>query len=241
MKLVHRFILLVFLVVCLLPAAQAKKKPKPKPKTVIPPCSQGTPYRRCPACGTAKDAKHITLNVQKNRGTKATNPQTLTVAEIRDPANNNNGKFSPSKKVSVTGFVAGVEPGGMPETCNCTSKKPGGRTDLRDVHINIVADPSEAADQTKYVIVEFTPRWEKTFGFDDSNYEAMRQLIESQIKGKRVKFSGWMLYDFIHEDASQSIRPNQPVCANFGDKNCNWRATPWEVHPVTAYTVVTGP
>ena len=165
----------------------------------------------------------------------------LTVAEIRDPANNNNGKFSPSKKVSVTGFVAGVEPGGMPETCNCTSKKPGGRTDLRDVHINIVADPSEAADQTKYVIVEFTPRWEKTFGFDDSIYEAMRQLIESQIKGKRVKFSGWMLYDFIHANASQSTRPNQPVCAHFGDKNCNWRATPWEVHPVTAYEIVSGP
>ena len=86
---------------------------------------------------------------------------------------------------------------------------------------------------------QFTPRWEKKFGFDDSNYDAMRQLIESQLKGKRVKFSGWMLYDFIHENAAQSTRPNQPVCANFGDKNCNWRATPWEVHPVTAYEIVT--
>ena len=237
MKTLFRIILLVTVVFCFLPPEFAKTKRKSKPIS----CSQGTAYRGCPACGTAKDAKHITLNVQKNRGTKATNPQTLTVEAIRDPANNNNGKFSPSKKVSVTGFVASVDPGGMPETCNCTSNKPGGRTDLRDVHINIVADPSEAADQTKYVIVEFTPRWEKTFGFDDSNYEAMRKLIESQIKGKRVKFSGWMLYDFIHQDASQSTRPNQPVCANFGDKNCNWRATPWELHPVTAYEIVPGP
>ena len=236
MKTLSRLTVLLTIAFCFGPQDLAKSKRSPKPA----PCSQGTPYRGCPACGTAKDAKHITLNVQKNRGTKATNPQTLTVAEIRDPANNT-GKFSPSKKVSVTGFVASVDPGGMPETCNCTSKKPGGRTDLRDVHINIVADPSEAADQTKYVIVEFTPRWEKTFGFDDSNYDAMRQLIESQIKGKRVKFSGWMLYDFIHENAAQSTRPNQPVCAHFGDPNCNWRATPWEVHPVTAYEIVPGP
>ena len=237
MKILARLTVLVTIAFSLGSAgAVAKTKRSPKP----PKCSQGTPYRGCPACGTAKDAKHITLDVQKNRGIKVTNPQTLTVADIRNPANNK-GKFSPSKKVSVTGFVASVDPGGMPENCNCTSKKPGGRTDLRDVHINIVADPSEAGDQTKYVVVEFTPRWEKKFGFDDSNYDAMRQLIESQLKGKRVKFSGWMLYDFIHENAAQSTRPNQPVCANFGDKNCNWRATPWEVHPVTSYEILTGP
>jgi hypothetical protein len=236
MKTLFQITFLVAAVTCFVPPESAKTKPKSKPTT----CSQGTPFRGCPACGTAKDAKHITLDVQKNRGIKVTNPQTLTVADIRNPANNK-GKFSPSKQVSVTGFVASVDPGGMPENCNCTSKKPGGRTDLRDVHINIVADPSEAGDQTKYVVVEFTPRWEKKFGFDDSNYDAMRQLIESQLKGKRVKFSGWMLYDFIHENAAQSTRPNQPVCANFGDKNCNWRATPWEVHPVTSYEIVAGP
>ena len=236
MKLARRLALLTLVVLCLFPFAHAQRRPRTMPVA----CSQGTPYRNCSACGTATDTKHKTLNLQKNRGTAVTSPQQVTVQAIRDPANNT-GKFSPSKQVWVTGYVATVDPGGMPETCNCTSKKPGGRTDLRDVHINIVADPSEAADQTKYVIVEFTPRWEKTFGFDDSNYDAMRQLIESQIKGKRVKFSGWMLYDFIHENAAQSTRPNQPVCAHFGDPNCNWRATPWEVHPVTAYEIVPGP
>ncbi|HSP63723.1 MAG TPA: hypothetical protein VLQ90_12120 [Pyrinomonadaceae bacterium] len=165
-----------------------------------------------------------------------TNPQTITVEAMRDPANNT-GKFTPNKQVSITGLVASVDPGGMPETCNCK------RPDLRDVHINIVADPSEVGDQSKYVVVEFTPRWEKKFHFNDSNYEVMRKAVEDQIKGKRVKFDGWMLYDFIHANASQSTSPNQPVCPNDGQQhpNCNWRATPWEVHPVTAYTVVTGP
>ncbi|HVS82320.1 MAG TPA: hypothetical protein VHE60_11365 [Pyrinomonadaceae bacterium] len=235
MKLARRFTLLTLVILCLLPTAQAKKKPKPK--TIVPPCSQGTPYRGCPACGSkTKDAEHLTLNVNKNRATAVTSPQTITVQAIRDPANNT-GKFTPNKQVSVTGFVATIDPGGMPETCNCK------RTDLRDVHINIVASASEVGDQSKYVVVEFTPRWEKKFNFDDGNYEAMLAAVKAQIQGKFVKFDGWMLYDFIHANASQSTSPNQPVCPNDGQQhpNCNWRATPWEVHPVTAYTVVTGP
>ena len=234
MELAHRFTLLLLLILCLLPTAQAKKL---KPRTSIPRCSQGTPYRGCPACGSnTKDAQHLKLNVDKNRDTAVINPQKITVQEIRDPANDQ-GVFTTEKQVWVTGFVASVDPGGMPETCNCK------RTNLRDVHINIVADPSEAGDQTKYVVVEFTPRWEKKFNFNDHNYEVMRKAVEAQIGGKWVKFSGWMLYDFIHANASQSTSPNQPVCPKDGKlhNNCNWRSTPWEVHPVTAYTVVPGP
>src|SRR5207245_3188638 len=227
-----RFPLLLFVVSYSLPATPGKSKTKKK----LPHCSQGKPYRGCSACGTVTDPKHRTLNVQKNREAVVTNPKKITVKEIRDPANNT-GKFTPNTKVWVTGFVASVDPGGMPETCNCK------RTDLRDVHINIVADPSEVGDQSKYVVVEFTPRWEKKFNFDDSNYDAMKQAVTNQIGGKWVKFSGWMLYDFIHANASKSTSPNQPTCPNDGQMhpNCNWRATPWEVHPVTAYTIVSGP
>jgi hypothetical protein len=234
MKILRRLLLLGLVVFCSLPVVQAQAKHKAaKRKSVA--CSQGTAYRGCPACGTAKRSNNRTLNVQKNRGTTATSPQQITVQEIRDPANDK--KFTPSKRVWVTGFVASVDPGGNKETCNC------GRGDLRDVHINIVADPSEADDKSKYVVVEFTPRWEKRFGFDDSNYGAMRRAVEDKIKGKWVKFSGWMLYDFIHANASQSTAPGNPVCPNDGQQHsgCNWRATPWEVHPVTAYTLVSGP
>ena len=227
----RRLLLLVLVVFCSLPVVEARAT-KHKPAA----CSQGTSYRHCSACGTATDSKHRTLNVQKNRGTAVTNPQKITVQEIRDPANDQ-GVFTPTKKVWVTGFVASVDPGGLQETCNCK------RIDLRDVHINIVADPAEANDKTKYVVVEFTPRWEQTFGFDDSNYDVMRQAVINQIQGKWVKFSGWMMYDFIHANASQSTSPSNPVCPNDGQihSGCNWRATPWEVHPVTAYNVVSGP
>jgi hypothetical protein len=147
MKPVCRFLLLVvFACFSLSASAQA-------------PCSQGQPFRGCKACGTAKSKKGQTLNVQKNRGAKATHPHEVTIAEIRDPANNT-GKFDPNQRVWVRAFVASVVPGGFKETCNCK------RGDLRDVHINIVADPSEVHDLSKYVIVEFSPRWEKKFGLD---------------------------------------------------------------------------
>lgn len=137
----------------------------------------------------------------------------------------------------MTGFVASVV-NGVKETCNCK------RTDLRDVHINIVADASEVGDQSKYVIVEFAPRWEKNFGLDDSNYDAMRQAVKTQIGGKMVKFQGYMMNDFIHKaEAKNSANPSTPTCTNSANdpRPCVWRATTWEVHPMTAYTVVAGP
>jgi hypothetical protein len=198
------------------------------------PCTQGQPYRNCKACGTAASVNGKQLNVLKNRDTKATAPQKITVAQIQPGTAKT---FSSNQQVWVTGYVASVVAGGNMEACNCN------RTDLRDVHINIVSDPSQVNDQSQYVVVEFTPRWEKTFGFDDSNYEAMRKKVENQIKNKWVKFEGWMMYDTFHVNASKSTMPNQKTCPNDGQQHpkCNWRATPWEVHPVTAYTVVTKP
>jgi hypothetical protein len=191
----------------------------------LPPCSEGTAYRTCQACGTAKSAEGRTLDVQKNRGQEATKPTKITVAEVRDPKNDN-GHFNPNMQVEVTGYVAFVTEGGFEETSNC------GRADLRDIHINIVTGPQEVGNQTKYVVVEFTPRWEKTFGLDDSDYQKMLGGVKSQIELKWVTFRGWMLYDYIHADASESVHPGKPG---------NWRATPWEVHPVTSFKILSGP
>jgi hypothetical protein len=73
------------------------------------PCSQGQSFRGCKACRTAKSKKGQTLNVQKNRGAKATHPHEVTIAEIRDPANNT-GKFDPNQRVWVRAFVASIVP-----------------------------------------------------------------------------------------------------------------------------------
>jgi hypothetical protein len=199
------------------------------------PCSEGTAYRNCKACGSAKTKSTQALNVLKNRDVAATSPQKITVAEIRKPSNNK--KFSPDMRVSVTAFVASVVSGGNQESCNC------GRNDLRDIHINIVAKANEVGNLSKYVVVEFTPRWQKTFGLNDSQYQKMLAGVRKDIGGKWVKFEGWMLFDSMHENASKTTMPSQPTCPDDGKQHpkCNWRATPWEVHPVTKYTIVSGP
>ena len=130
MKFAHRLVLVASIVVCSLQLIYAQD-----------PCSQGTAFRHCPACGKTQRTNLKQLNVLKNRGRKATNPQPITVAEMRDAANDN--VFTSSRKVSVTAFVASVVFGGKKETCNCK------RADLRDVHINVVADPSEVGNRKK--------------------------------------------------------------------------------------------
>lgn len=185
------------------------------------PCSLGTPYRGCLACGSAKGERAQLLNVLKNRDAIAENPKVLKVEDLREP--NNNNKFSPDMAVEVIGYVADVETGGFQESCNCN------RDDLRDIHINVVAEPREVGNVTKYVVIEITPRWEHKFGLDESDYRAMLDNVKNQIKGKWVKFRGWMLYDYVHLTESESTAP--------GNKS-NWRATPWEVHPITSYQVL---
>jgi hypothetical protein len=225
--------LFVFAFVLSLALTDAQAQPSKKKNKASDPCKQGTAYRNCPACGTvrpnsanpAKATKQRWLNVRKNRDPKATNVRVLTVQAIRDPQNDQ-GKFNEQMAVEVVGYVAGLDDGGNRETCNCK------RGDLRDLHINVVAAQGEETDPRRYVVVEITPRWQKKYGMDDSNYDAMKDALTTQLKGKWVRFRGWMMYDYIHVDASESTSPG---------KAGNWRATPWEVHPVTSYEVLSGP
>jgi len=201
------------------------------------PCSKGTKFRNCKACGSATSVKGQNLNVLKNRDEEATDPQVVTVAEIRKKANNT-GHFHPSQKVSVTGYVASLDKGGFEESCNC------GRDDLRDIHINIVANESEKNDKTKFVVVEITPRWQQKLQLDDSHYDAMLQALKDKIRHKFVRFEGWMLSDSFHvTESKNTAAAGTPTCKDDGHdpKPCVWRATTWEVHPVTKYTVVTAP
>jgi hypothetical protein len=191
------------------------------------PCSKGTKFRNCKACGSASSAKGQNLNVLKNRDAAATSPQEVTVAEIRKAANNT-GHFDPTQQVAVTGYVASLDKGGFQESCNC------GRNDLRDIHINLVAKASERNDKTKFVVVEITPRWQEKLGLDDSNYDQMLGKVKTQIVHKFVKFEGWMMSDSFHvTESKNTAKSTTPTCKDDGNT--------WEVHPVTKYTVVTAP
>ena len=185
------------------------------------PCSTGTSYRDCPACGTAKSVKTQRDNVLKNRDEPATDVKVLTIDYIRNPVHNDS--FYANMPVEVTGYVVKVVGGAVKESSNC------GRSDLRGIHVYIVARWNEEYDPSKYVVVEVTPRWQKKLGLDDSNFETMLNTFRNQILRKWVKFRGWMFYDSVYIDQSESTNPG---------KSMNWRATPWEIHPMTHYEVL---
>lgn len=188
------------------------------------PPDRGTPYRGCSACGKVLSVRAQRDNLLKNRDQKAEQVIALSLKDIRDPKRD--GSFAPDMAVEVTGYVAGVVSGGVKETANC------GRPDLRNLRMLIVASPNEARNATKYVIFEITPRWQKNFGWDDSNFRLLLENAKNLFEGKWVTFRGWMFYNYSFVDEAQSTNPG------IGDV---WRATPWEVHPVTSYTILAGP
>jgi len=163
-------------------------------------------------------------NLLKNRDASPEQVKPLSINEIRDPKLNYS--FFPDMAVEIAGYVAGVVSGGVRETANCR------RPDLRNVRILIVASPKEVKNPTKYVVLEITPRWQKNFGWDDSNFRLMLEKARTQLEGKWVTFRGWMFYNYGFIDEAQSTNPG------VGDV---WRATPWELHPVTSYKVLDGP
>ncbi len=125
--------------------------------------------------------------------------------------------LDPNTPIQITGFVADVIDGTPRETCNCA------RSDIKDIHIDIVAKKADRNKKVKYVIVEITPRFKEALGD--------LATVKSQIVNKCVKFTGWPTYDYKHRSNARNIKAKGNI----------WRATAWEVHPVTAFEVVPCP
>lgn len=142
----------------------------------------------------------------------------VTLAELLRSGDDRE-RWSQSHAAIVEGYVIGVWEGGV-EAANSFSLF------RRDTHIEVGARPDSPPSER--VILEVTPPlkdWAKSQGMDWSNAALAREL-----KGRRCRFEGWLLFDFNHADESENIRPGAPA---------NWRATAWEIHPVTSIKVLT--
>ena len=117
----------------------------------------------------------------------------------------------------IEGYVVRVHDAGA-ESANCFSP-----TRL-DAHIE-VATRADAPPRER-VVVEITPpmrAWAQRQGGDWSTVTLQRNLT-----GRRVRFQGWLLFDSEHDEEAENTRP--------GERG-NWRATAWELHPVTAIEI----
>lgn len=180
----------------------------------------------CGMEGKTNSASLKKLNQLKNRYTA---PQaneinhSITLSAILAPGNDKT-RWSPTNGAEVTGFVLDIKPGGG-ETCNC------GKTDQAhiDAHIELVLNSTDTAG-TQSVVVEITPRMRAIMGTSGTDWST--RTLRKQILRKWVKVQGWMMFDTQHASAAENTNPGGAS---------NWRATAWEIHPLTDIQVVAAP
>lgn len=127
-------------------------------------------------------------------------------------------RWSAAQAASIEGYVVKVEEAGA-ELANCFSAT------RRDTHIEVAPRPD--APPRERIIVEVTPYWRdwvQVRGQDWSTNALRRDLLN-----RRCRFAGWLYFDGGHMDEAENTAPGQAH---------NWRATAWEIHPVTNIQVI---
>jgi hypothetical protein len=185
------------------------------------------PFDGCQAEGSGKKTKanptgdlsksKEDINLLKNRNKPpALLDHTITLARIMKASEDK--KFKDTDGAAIVGYVAHVKAGEPKETCNCA------RDDIADIHIDVVLNEADKNKSSKYMIVEISPRFQDKLGDLAS--------VKAAIEGQWVKFTGWMMNDVIHKSNAKNTNPKGKAI---------WRATSWEIHPVTAFKVVAAP
>lgn len=175
-------------------------------------------YRECALEGDAKQAFRKAANRLKNRNVAPTSAQiepTVTLAALVAPGDDRT-RWQPTQGASIVGYVIDVKPGGK-ETVNCGDET----VPFLDTHIEILLQSNQTAKKRR-VIVEVTPKWRAFMTTQGVNWSS--PTLATTLEGKWVRFTGWMFFDIEHDDEAENTTPGRAE---------NWRATAWEIHPVT--------
>ena len=176
--------------------------------------------RNCPDAGIALTARARYLHRLKNRTSipqAADFDSRVTLDALLQPGDDT-GRWSNDRAATVQGQVIDVGYA-RPEATNCYSPC------RRDIHI-LIANHNGTA-KTEQVVLEVTPslrEWAARRGIDWS-----AETLEAQLVGHWCEFEGWLYFDVGHDEESENVAPG---------KADNWRATAWEIHPVTKITVI---
>jgi|GEM_PF-563599 len=182
----------------------------------------------CGPEGSAKNGKNKNSrlawlgNPEKNRF-DIPDPSKVKTIKIEEliAKNADKKKFKPGDAVEVTAYVYDVKPGGV-ESCNCGTKA----ANFKDTHIELTPDDQRTSAEYR-MVVEVTPRLRMIM--DDQGTDWSTANLKKEILGHTVTIQGWLFYDEIHEPQSFSTNP---------DGSANWRASCWEIHPITSIEVV---
>lgn len=176
--------------------------------------------RYCPPSGLALSPTRRNLHHLKNR---ISFPQDIdfdpqaTLTSILQ-AGRDERRWSQTKAARVEGYVVSIGKAGV-ELANCYSPC------RRDIHINLALRMD--APPSQQMVLEVTPHFERlvaTQGLDWSE-----ENLKATLVGRWCRFEGWLFYDVSHDEES----------ANTHQEGSNvWRATAWEIHPITKIDVI---
>ncbi len=182
-------------------------------------------FHGCALEGSAVQANRQASNRKKNRLTR---PQAgdidgnATLAAILQNGDDET-RWSDTRGASIVAYVVDVTIGAQ-ETVNCGDRDSA----YIDTHIDVVQHPSDTRKIVR-MIVEVTPRWRWFMGQHGVDWTT--RTLKQTLQGHWVRFTGWLFWDFEHVDASEHT--------NAGAAG-NWRATAWEIHPVTQIKICPG-
>jgi hypothetical protein len=176
--------------------------------------------RYCPPSGLALTSARRAVHRLKNRTSLPQSndfdPQ-VTLQAMLQPGDDEK-RWNQARAARIEGYVVSVGRAGV-ELANCYSPC------RRDIHINLALRMD--APVTEQLVVEVTPnfeRWVRSKGLDWSEEALKRTLV-----GRWCRFEGWLFYDRQHAKESTNT---------FEQGSDVWRATAWEIHPVTRIEVL---
>ncbi|HJU92933.1 MAG TPA: hypothetical protein VJ656_08380 [Pyrinomonadaceae bacterium] len=174
----------------------------------------------CPSAGIALTSRARDLHRLKNR-TALPQPadfdSRVTLDALLQPGDDTTRWYT-NRAARIQGEVIDVAYAGT-EATNCFGPS------RRDIHIHIAT--RKGAAKKEQVVLEVTPHlrdWARQQGMDWS-----AETLHAQLVGHWCEFEGWLYFDVGHTEESENTAPNNPD---------NWRATGWEVHPITKITVI---
>jgi hypothetical protein len=179
----------------------------------------------CPTVGDATGANVRALNTLKRRMTVPTPANidpNVTLKDMVAPGDDTT-RWDEERAATIDGYVADVKVGGV-ESVNCHTHDPA----YRDTHIELTLNPTKN-DESTYVIVEVTPQVREEMSKKGVDWST--RTLRTSLLGRWVRVTGWLLFDVEH-------KPNAKNTASGGAHI--WRATVWEIHPITAIEVLPG-
>ena len=167
----------------------------------------------CPPSGISLTAGKAALSRLKNRDAAPRaedfDPR-VTLSSLLEPGDDR-ARWQSERAARIEGYVVAVGQARV-ESANCFAR--------RDVHIDVAARPD--APPAERLILEVTPRGRDAARLRGEDWSA--DALRRTLTGRPCRFEGWLLFDTEHADEAENTAPRRPG---------NWRATAWEIHPVT--------